>query len=90
MKKVKDMASLSLTCEAKTVREFKFVYDVTMDNRCKETNLLCMNFTNVEYVFVGSTWKRCKNFPNNGANASGVKMWPLPSVRSKYQPYPTA
>ena len=32
-----------------------------------------MNFTKVEYVFVGSTWKRYKNFPIDGANASGVK-----------------
>ena len=44
----------------------------SMENRLKETNLLCMNFTKVKYVFVGSTWKRYKNFPIDGANASGV------------------
>ena len=55
-----------------------------MENRHKETNLLCMNFTKVEHVFVGSTCKRYKNFPIDGANASSVKKWPLPSVRSKY------
>ena len=44
-----------------------------MENRHKETNLLCMNFTKVEHVFVGSTWKRYKNFSIDGANASGVK-----------------
>ena len=38
----------------------------------------------VENVFVGSTWKRYTNFPIDGANASGVKKWPLSSVRSKY------
>ena len=42
-----------------------------------------MNFTKVEHVFVGSTWKRYKNFPIDGANASGVKKWPPSSVRSK-------
>ena len=59
-----------------------FVY--AMENRHKETNLLCMNFTKVEHVFVGSTWKRYKYFPIDGAPASGVKKWRLPSVRSKY------
>ena len=44
-----------------------------MENRHKETNLLCMNFTKVEHFFIGSTWKRYKNFPIDGANASGVK-----------------
>ena len=43
-----------------------------------------MNFIKVEHVSVGSTWKRYKNFPIDGANASGVKKCPLPSVRSKY------
>ena len=43
-----------------------------------------MNFTKDEHVFVGSTWKRYKNFPIDGTNASGVKKCPLPSVRSKY------
>ena len=55
-----------------------------MENIHKETNLLCMNFTEVEHVFVGSTWKRYKNFPIDGANASGVKKWPLPSGYLKY------
>ena len=44
-----------------------------MENRHKETNLLCMNFTKVAQIFVGSTWKRYKYFPIDGANASGVK-----------------
>ena len=39
-----------------------------------------MNFTKVEHVFVGSIWKGYRNFPIDGANASGVKKWPLPSV----------
>ena len=47
-------------------------------------NLLYMNFTKFEHVFVGSTWKRYKNFPIDGANARGVKNCPLSSVRSKY------
>ena len=55
-----------------------------MEDRCKETNLLCMNFTKIEHIFVGSTWKRYKNFLIDDANVSGVKKWPLPSVRSKY------
>ena len=33
----------------------------------------CMNFTKVELVFVASAWKKYKNFPNDGANACGVK-----------------
>ena len=61
---------------------YKNIY--IMENRHKETNLLCMNSTKVEHIFVGSTWKRYKNFPIDGANASGVKKWPLPSVRSEY------
>ena len=55
-----------------------------MENSHKETNLLCINFTKVEQVFVGITWKRYKYFPIDCANASGVKKWRLPSVRSKY------
>ena len=55
-----------------------------MENRHKESNLLCMNFTEVEQVFVGSTWKRYKNFPIDGASASDVKKWPLPSDCSKH------
>ena len=55
-----------------------------MENRHKETNLLCMNFTKVEHVFVGSTWKRYKKFSIDGAKASGVKKWRFPSARSKY------
>ena len=43
-----------------------------MENRHKEANPLCMNFTKVKHVFVGSTWKRYKNFPIDGANGSGV------------------
>ena len=43
-----------------------------------------MNYKKVEHVFVVSTWKRYKNFPIDGTNASGVKKWPLPSVQSKY------
>ena len=42
-------------------------------NRHEDTNFLCMNFTKAEHVFVGGTWKRYKNFPIDGANASGVK-----------------
>ena len=57
---------------------------VLMENRHKETNLLCMNFTKVEHIFVGSTWKRYKNFPIDGANANGVKKMAASSVRSKY------
>ena len=63
---------------------FQVLIATRMENRHKETNLLCMNFTKVEQVFVGSTWKRYKYFPIDGANASGVKKWRLPSVRSKY------
>ena len=55
-----------------------------MENRHKEINLLCMNFTKVEHVFVGSKWKRYKYFSIDGANAIGVKKWRLPSVRSKF------
>ena len=51
---------------------FKFI-----ENRHKETNLLRMNFTKIEHVFVGCTWKRYKYFPIDGANASGVKKWRL-------------
>ena len=36
------------------------------------------------HVSVGSTWKMYKNFPIDGATASGVKKWPLSSVRLKY------
>ena len=43
-----------------------------------------MNFTKVDHVLVGITWKRYKNFPNDGANASGVKKCPVPFVGSKY------
>ena len=43
-----------------------------------------MNFTKVEHIFVGSTWKRYKNFPIDGANANGVKKMAASSVRSKY------
>ena len=43
-----------------------------------------MNFTKDEHVFVGSTWKRYKIFPIDGAKASAIKKWPLPSVDSKY------
>ena len=51
----------------------KFIVHI-MENRHKETNLLCMNFTEVEHVFVGSIWKSYKNFPIDGANtSSGVK-----------------
>ena len=56
---------------------------MNMENSHKETNLLCMNFRKVEHVSVGGTWKSYKNFPIDGVNASGVKKWPLPSVRSK-------
>ena len=41
----------------------------------------------LELLVIGNlecTWKRYKNFPIAGANASGVKKWPLPSVHSKY------
>ena len=55
---------------------------VSPDLTCER--ILCMNFTEIEHVFVGSTWKRYKNFPIDGANASGVNKWPLHSGCSKY------
>ena len=49
-----------------------------MENSHKEINLLCMNFKKVEYIFVGSTWKKYKNFPIDGANAFIIELSRFP------------